>query len=158
MRFFLTGVVVATLSLVGVTAALAATPGKMGVVPSFTEETDGAGVDSTFTGDWKYIVGGGVATFDCNGDGFPDLFLAGGEHPAKFYLNQSPRGGALKFKEEASGLEETQVVGAYPLDINSDGIMDLVVLKTGKSEVMQGKGDCKFERASEAWNFTSDDN
>ena len=158
MRLILKGLAVVTLSLVGATVAVAATPVTMGVVPSFAEETASAGVDSTFKGDWKYIVGGGVATFDCNGDGFPDMFLAGGENAAKFYLNQSKRGGALKFKEATSGLEETQVVGAYPIDINSDGIMDLVVLKSGKSEVMQGKGDCKFEHASETWNFTSDDN
>ena len=158
MRSILNALLVLALSLMGAGMASAATPVTMGVVPSFTEETTSAGIDSTFKGDWKYIVGGGVATFDCNGDGFPDMFLAGGENPAKFYLNQSTRGGALKFKEETSGLEETNVVGAYPLDVNSDGIMDLVVLKSGKSEVMRGEGNCKFERASEAWNFTSDDN
>lgn len=158
MRSIQTGLAALAFCLAVATATVAATPVKMGVVPSFAEETASAGIDSTFKGDWKYIVGGGVATFDCNGDGFPDMFLAGGENPAKFYLNQSTRGGALKFKEETSGLEETQVVGAYPIDINSDGIMDLVVLKSGKSEVMRGTGDCKFERASEAWNFISDDN
>ena len=137
--------------------AQAATPVTMGVVPSFIEETAGAGIDSTFTGDWKYIVGGGVATFDCNADGFPDMLLAGGEHPAKFYLNQSPRGGALKFKEQPSGLELTQVVGAYPIDIDSDGIMDLVLLRSGESIAMHGLGGCKFERANEKWHFTGGD-
>ena len=33
------------------------------------------------------MVGGGVAAFDCTGDGFPDLLLSGGSAPAKFYLN-----------------------------------------------------------------------
>ena len=56
-------------------------------VPSFVEETASAGIDSTYSGEWQYMVGGGVATFDCNGDGFPDMLLAGGEKPAKFYLN-----------------------------------------------------------------------
>lgn len=143
--------------LAAVTLAQAATPVTMGVVPSFIEETTGAGIDSTFTGDWKYIVGGGVATFDCNADGFPDMLLAGGEHPAKFYLNQSPRGGALKFKEQPSGLELTQVVGAYPIDIDSDGIMDLVLLRSGESIAMHGLGGCKFERANEKWHFTGGD-
>jgi hypothetical protein len=151
-------VAIAALSFCGVTTAvIAAGPATMGVVPSFTEETTSAGIDSTFTGDWKYIVGGGVATFDCNGDGFPDMYLAGGEHPAKFYLNQSKQGGALKFKEEQSGLELKQVVGAYPLDIDGDGIMDLVVLRSGESVAMRGLGDCKFERANEKWHFTGGD-
>jgi hypothetical protein len=157
MRTILQGLAVVAFSLAGFAAASAATPVKMGVIPSFAEETTSAGVDSTFKGDWKYIVGGGVATFDCNGDGFPDMFLAGGENQAKFYLNQSTRGGALKFKEETSGLELTNVVGAYPLDINSDGIMDLVVLRSGESVAMKGDGNCKFERANEAWNFTGGD-
>jgi len=157
MRSILKSLTVLVLSLVGVGAASAAMNVPMGVIPSFTEETTSAGIDSTFTGDWKYIVGGGVATFDCNGDGFPDMLLSGGEHQAKFYLNQSPRGGALKFKEETSGLELPQVVGAYPIDIDSDGIMDLVLLRSGESVAMHGLGDCKFERANEKWHFTGGD-
>jgi hypothetical protein len=126
-------------------------------VPSFVDETRSAGVDSVFTGQWQYMVGGGVATFDCNDDGFPDMLLAGGEKPAKFYLNKSQRGGALKFEAQASGLEFDSMVGAYPLDIDSDGIMDLVVLRVGESVVMKGLGACKFERANEAWNFNGGD-
>ena len=48
-------------------------------VPSFVEETASAGIDSVYAGDWEYMVGGGVATFDCNGDGFDDMLLAGGD-------------------------------------------------------------------------------
>jgi len=157
MRTMFKSLMVLGFSLAGIDAAHAAATVPMGVVPSFTEETASAGVDSTFTGDWKYIVGGGVATFDCNGDGFPDMLLAGGEHPAKFYVNQSTRGGALKFKQEASGLELPQVVGAYPLDIDSDGVMDLVLLRSGESVAMRGLGACKFERANEKWHFTGGD-
>ena len=47
------------------------------------------------------MVGGGVATFDCNDDGFPDMLLAGGEQPAKFYRNASTRGGPLQFEARA---------------------------------------------------------
>ena len=157
MRTMFKSLMVLGFSLAGIDAAHAAATVPMGVVPSFTEETASAGVDSTFTGDWKYIVGGGVATFDCNGDGFPDMLLAGGEHPAKFYVNQSTRGGVLMFKQEASGLELPQVVGAYPLDIDSDGVMDLVLLRSGESVAMRGLGACKFERANEKWHFTGGD-
>src|SRR6266576_3811775 len=67
------------------------------VIPNFVEETRSAGIDSVYAGGWQYMVGGGVATFDCNGDGFPDILLAGGEKPAKFYRNTSTRGGTLHF-------------------------------------------------------------
>ena len=35
--------------------------------------------------------------FDCDGDGRPDVYLAGGEHPAALFRNESPIGGALRF-------------------------------------------------------------
>ena len=127
------------------------------IIPKFPEETQSSGLDSTFPGEWQYMVGGGVATFDCNGDGFPDMLLAGGEKPAKFYLNQSKRGGEVKFAAQKSGLELDSVVGAYPIDIDSDGIMDLVVLRVGEAVAMRGLGDCKFERANEAWHFNGGD-
>jgi len=130
---------------------------KMGVVPSFSDESESSGVHSTYKGDWQYMVGGGVASFDCNGDGFPDMFLAGGENKAKFYVNQSTRGGPLKFKEQQSGLELDSVTGAYPIDIDGDGVMDLVVLRVGETVAMQGLGDCKFERANEKWAFNGGD-
>jgi hypothetical protein len=126
-------------------------------VPSFVEETASAGIDSVYSGEWEYMVGGGAATFDCNGDGFADMLLAGGTSPAKFYRNASTRGGALKFEAEASGLELDKVGGAYPLDVDSDGNTDLVLLRVGENMVMRGLGDCRFERANEAWGFGGGD-
>lgn len=126
-------------------------------VPSFVEETASSGIDSVYAGDWQYMVGGGAATFDCNDDGFPDMFLAGGEKPAKLYRNASAKGGALKFLAEDSGLELDAATGAYPLDVDGDGIMDLIVLRVGENVAMRGKGGCKFERANEAWGFDGGD-
>ena len=71
-------VLAASLALVAPLAA--AEPLKSGAIPSFVEETQSAGIDSVYKGQWQYMVGGGVATFDCNGDGFPDMLLAGGEN------------------------------------------------------------------------------
>ncbi len=127
------------------------------VVPRFLDETTSSGVDSVYAGDWEYMVGGGVATFDCNGDGFPDMVLAGGTAPATFYLNKSKQAGPLQFKAEISGLEVDKVTGAYPVDIDSDGIMDVVLLRIGENLVMKGKGDCQFSRSNEAWNFEGGD-
>jgi enediyne biosynthesis protein E4 len=123
------------------------------VTPRFVEETVSSGIDSTFTGDWEYMVGGGVAVFDCNGDGFEDMLLAGGTSPAKFYRNESQNSGELKFASAESGLELDKVAGAYPLDIDSDGNTDIVLLRVGENVVLRGLGECRFERANEAWGF-----
>ncbi len=139
------------------TPSLASGATTLGVIPKFVDETAAAGVDSTFKGEWQYMVGGGVATFDCNADGFPDMLLAGGENKAKFYLNQSTQGGALSFKEQQSGLELDAATGAYPIDIDGDGIMDVVVLRVGEAVAMKGLGNCQFQRANEAWGFNGGD-
>ncbi|MEO8529641.1 MAG: CRTAC1 family protein [Deltaproteobacteria bacterium] len=125
------------------------------VVPQFVAET-GSGLVHEFTGDWEQIVGGGVASFDCSGDDLPDLVLAGGTSKAALFVNQSTPE-ALKFVKTDSGLELGGVSATYPLDIDSDGIMDMVLLRVGENVVMRGLGACRFERANEAWGFDGDD-
>jgi enediyne biosynthesis protein E4 len=127
------------------------------VIPSFVDETTSSGITGSYTGEWEFMVGGGVATFDCNSDGFDDVFIAGGSSLAKLYQNDSKAGGALKFEPKTSGLELDKVTGGYPLDIDSDGIMDLVLLRVGENIVMRGLGQCQFERANEAWGFDGGD-
>ena len=129
------------------TAADVPTP----AVPRFVEETDAAGLQSRFEGEGEFLVGGGVATFDCDGDGLPEVYVTAGVNKAKFYRNRSARGGAIKLLEERSGLELTNAIGAYPLDIDGDGHTDLVVLRVGEVQVFRGLGNCKFERANAAW-------
>ncbi|WP_421760882.1 CRTAC1 family protein [Devosia sp.] len=127
------------------------------VVPKFVEETATSGITSAYEGEWFFMVGGGVAAFDCNDDGYPDMLLPGGSSKATFYLNTSAKGGPLTFKPQQSGLEFDSVTGAYPADIDSDGITDLVVLRVGENLVMRGLGACKFERANESWGFDGGD-
>ncbi len=133
---------------------LLASPATAQTIPTFTEHPI---PDSAYTGEWEYMVGGGVATFDCNGDDFDDMLLAGGASPARFYLNSSTRGGPLTFKAQPSGLELDKVTGAYPIDIDSDNTTDLVLLRVGENMVMKGLGNCRFERANEAWAFDGGD-
>jgi enediyne biosynthesis protein E4 len=148
--------VVATSALgLGVVIAQAEVPTP--VVPKFEEVTKSSGVSSVYSGEYLYMVGGGAATFDCNKDGYPDLFTAGGEGRASFYRNTSKQGGALKFKKQKSGLELDKVTGAYPLDIDADGNIDLVVLRVGENKVMRGLGNCKFEVANKRWGFDGGD-
>ncbi len=125
-------------------------------VPSFVAET-ASGITTAYQGDTDYMVGGGVASFDCSGDGFPDLYIAGGSDPAQLYRNTSSLGGALTFQPVDGALTMDKVLGAYPLDIDSNGTLDLVVLRLGENVVMRGEGDCQFSRANEAWGFDGGD-
>ena len=136
--------------------ALAAPASAEPAIPAFTDETKTAGLSTVYDGEWAYMVGGGVATFDCSGDGFPEVFLSGGSGPSALYLNRSAQGGTLAF-EKTDALTLDAVLGAYPLDIDSDGVMDLVVLRQGENRLMRGLGDCKFETANEAWGFDGGD-
>ena len=126
-------------------------------VPTFIDVTKASGLNSIYKGEWQYMAGGGVASFDCNGDGLPEVYIAGGENQSKFFINKSKRGGALKFVEVKSGAELDHVTGAYPIDIDGDGTMDLVVLRVGASKALRGLGQCKFEDASAKWGFDGGD-
>ena len=127
------------------------------VVPMFLDETATAGITSTFSGGWEFMVGGGVAAFDCSGDRKPDLFLAGGEGRSTLYVNDSATGGALHFTPGNSGAELDRVTGAYPLDVDGDGTTDLIVLRSGENVVLRGEGNCQFARANEDWGFDGGD-
>lgn len=125
--------------------------------PHFTE-TPTSGVDHTYDGEFQYFVGGGVAVFDCNADLLPDMYVAGGTDPAALYVNRSDRGGALAFEQRAgpeTGL--ASVTGAYPIDIDSDGVTDLAVLRVGQNILLRGLGDCRFEPANQRWGVTGGD-
>jgi len=115
---------------------LAATP----VVADPLFENRSAGLpDHIYGGGWEHFVGGGVAVFDCNGDTLPDLFAAGGENPAKLMINH----GDFVFADGALP-KITGVTGAYPLDIDADGTLDLFVLRVGPNRLLMGGGDCTF--------------
>lgn len=120
--------------------------GGNGGAPRFVDESATAGIDHRYTGEFAFFVGGGVAAFDCNDDGRSELYFAGGASPAALYLNESPVGGALRFSPLASPVTDlADVTGAYPLDVDSDGHSDLVVLRRGGNTVLRGLGDCRFE-------------
>jgi hypothetical protein len=126
--------------------------GEGPAIPHFLDETAAAGIDHVYAGDVTYSTGGGVAVLDCNADGRPDIYMAGGSNPAVLYRNLSLTGGALKFAALADPATDLPgVTGAYPLDVDGDGVTDLVVLRAGETVLLRGLGNCKFERANEAW-------
>ena len=74
-----------------------------------SEEASKAGIDHVYSGPWEYFVGGGAASFDCNGDRFPDLALAGGEGLSALYVNRSAPGGQLSFEKIGFGVPESDL-------------------------------------------------
>ncbi len=144
-------VLVAAAVLVGAVQPAAA-PLTALPAPHFVEEARTAGIEHAYQGEFEFFVGGGVAVFDCDDDGRPELYLAGGSEPAALYLNDSPLTGSLRFTHQADATTDLpRVVGAYPLDIDSDGQTDLAVLRFGENVLPRGLGGCRFERANEGW-------
>jgi len=131
-----------------------ASPTTAAGVPKFVDESAIAGFDHTYDGDFTMSVGGGLAVFDCNSDGKPDLYLTGGANPAALYQNTSPVGGSLRFTEiHDPATDLTDATGAYPVDIDGDGHVDLAVIRVGETVLLRGLGGCRFERANERWGF-----
>jgi len=147
--------------LVGMVATMAAMralaptePPRATAAPHFVEARNAAGIAHAYQGEFEYFTGGGVAAFDCDDDAKPELYFAGGDAPAALYRNASPIGGPLQFEElSSSATDLPAVTGAYPLDIDGDGRVDLAVLRHGENVLLRGIGECRFERANEAWSF-----
>jgi len=125
-----------------------------GDVPVYVEQAVDAGIDHQYDGPWEYFVGGGVATFDCNGDRMPDLFIAGGANESYLYVNHSKTGEALAFeKKQQPSTTIKRVTGAYPINIDNDKWMDLVVLRVGENRILRGGPDCTFAAANSSFGF-----
>ncbi len=150
-------VVVALVATGGVLVATSSDPSTPSAAlppPRFVEVAADAGVEHAYDGAFQFVVGGGVAAFDCDDDARIDLFLAGGEGPAALFRNVTTPGGELRFDRVPSAITDlASVSGAYPLDIDSDGVKDLVVLRVGEDVLLRGLGDCAFERANESLGF-----
>ncbi len=120
--------------------------------PRLVEATSSAGLQHRYDGGFQFYVGGGVAAFDCDDDGLEDLYLAGGRRPAALYRNTSTVAGSLRFDLVVDDTTDLGgVTGAYPVDVDGDAVLDLVVLRVGENVVLRGLGGCAFERANESW-------
>jgi enediyne biosynthesis protein E4 len=116
------------------------------------EDRSAALPDHIYGGGWEHFVGGGVAVFDCNADARPDIFAAGGENPALLVRNV----GGFAFEPVAMP-ELRGVTGAYPLDIDADGLMDLYVMRVGADAVLRGQPNCGFVDATQAFGVAPSD-
>ncbi|MCB2116587.1 MAG: CRTAC1 family protein [Rhodobacteraceae bacterium] len=125
--------------------------------PVFVDRRAGLPLEHVYAGGWEHFVGGGVAVMDCNGDAQPDFLAAGGENPAHLFVNQTKGpGDALEFSlGTLPGI--THVTGAYPLDVDGDGHLDLAILRVGPDLFLKGGLDCSFTDASQDWGFAPRD-
>ncbi len=154
------GGVIAAAAVAGALVALApsggTTPTEALGSPHFADESLSAGLEHINGWGYSASIGGGLATFDCDDDGRPDLYLSGGDNPAALFRNESAPGASLAFTPVAdANVSLSNVMGAYPVDIDGDGHIDLAVLRVGGLELLRGMGDCRFEPANGAWSLRS---
>lgn len=124
--------------------------------PRFINRAPDLPVQVVYGGEWEHFVGGGVAVFDCNADARPDVFVAGGTNVASLLVNDTvPLGDIAFVKGDVPDL--TGVTGAYPLDIDGDGMLDLAVLRVGPDVFLKGGVGCTFRNATAEWGLTAGD-
>ncbi|MDJ0683092.1 MAG: CRTAC1 family protein [Alphaproteobacteria bacterium] len=122
----------------------------------FEERAVAAGVTHRFVGDADFLVGGGATAFDCDQDGDEDLFLAGGAGPARLFENISAPGDRIAFADRRGAValalgdrRAHRVSGAYALDFDNDGDLDLFVMRFGRNALLENQGDCQFQRRAD---------
>ncbi|MEL6919669.1 MAG: CRTAC1 family protein [Pseudomonadota bacterium] len=124
------------------------------VAPAFSDRSAALPVEHVYAGGWEHFVGGGVAVFDCNSDRMPDLFTAGGTNVTRLFVNETEvPGGPVAFRLGTDAPTLTGVTGAYPINIDGDAHIDLIVLRVGENVILRGLGDCIFDHANEAFGF-----
>ncbi|MDH3710876.1 MAG: VCBS repeat-containing protein, partial [Cyclobacteriaceae bacterium] len=106
----------------------------------------------------NFYNGGGVGIGDFNNDGLADIFLCGNMVSNKLYLNK----GDLKFEDitASANLERSTDwnTGVSLIDINSDGLLDIYVCKSGPprgetryNELFINNGDLTFSEQAASY-------
>lgn len=125
--------------------------------PHFMDRAADLPVRQVYAGGWEHFVGGGVAIMDCNHDGRADMFTAGGTNPARLYVNTTARPGDPITFRMGDLPDMRHVTGAYPLDIDGDGWLDLFVMRVGHNMVLKGGPECHFTDVTADWHLPQRD-
>jgi len=116
-------------------------------------------------------MAGGVAVFDYDGDGLPDIFFTNGasipsleKNAAKYSNRLFHNLGGMKFKDvtDEAGLAGTGYsIGAAAADFDNDGHIDLFVAGVHSNHLYRNLGNGKFEEVtakagikSDVWSIT----
>src|SRR5262245_22450574 len=112
-------------------------------------------------------VPGGLAVFDYNGDGRPDIFFTEGaempslQKPTRAYANRLFRNdGGLRFTDvtdEAGVAGIGYAMGAAAADYDNDGRIDLFVAGVRRNQLLHNRGDGRFEDVTLRSGISSDE-
>ena len=126
------------------------------------EEAEAAGIHSVYDGPWEFFVGGGGAAFDCDGSGFPSVFLAGGKNPARALRQPveswraAPiRGEAARHRRRSQAARRTS---SAPIRSTSTATATWISssCRVGGNLLLKGGPNCTFTLANHEWNFDGD--
>jgi len=152
---------------------VAASLAKAGAAPPvrLIEVGESAGLDFVYQHSptpEKYFVEsvpGGLAVFDYNGDGRPDIFFANGaktpslEKAGPMYANRLYRNdGGMKFTDvsDAAGVRGAgYAIGAAAADYDNDGQVDLFVAGVRHNQLLHNTGKGAFEDVTAKAGITS---
>ena len=90
----------------------------LGDIPVFHEEAAAAGLNSVYDGPWEFFVGGGGAALDCDGSGFPSVFLAGGLGPpssSSINRSQAARCGSRRSRSTSAPIPSCSRMSSAPI-------------------------------------------
>jgi hypothetical protein len=133
--------------------------------PVFRDVAKRSGIDSPLISGRpakRYIIEsmtGGVALFDYNNDGFPDIYLVNGStidaerernNTAEDHLYRNNRDGTFTDVTHQAGLGDRRwTMGVSIADINNDGFDDIYITNYGANRLYLNNGDGTFHDVSE---------